>query len=130
MLTPADRACLDGLGLSWATQDEQGWTCLVITGWPLPPGYTRRTADLLLRLSPGYPDIPLDMWWFDPAVMRADGQGVPQTEVQEQILGRIWQRWSRHLAPGQWMAGVDGVESYVARLRAELRASSELVVSP
>lgn len=122
MLTPGDVDVLNGLGLSWFTQDEGGWTCLVIQDWPLPPGYQSTSADLLLRLSPGYPDVPLDMWWFDPAVVRSDSQAIPQTDVREQALGRVWQRWSRHLKPGDWRPGVDGVQSFLARIRADLRA--------
>jgi hypothetical protein len=122
MLTPGDVDVLDSLGLAWSTQDEGGWTCLVIEDWPLPPGYQSASADLLLRLSPGYPDVPLDMWWFDPGVIRTDNQAIPQTQVPEQILGRVWQRWSRHLNPGDWKPGVDGVQSFLARIRADLRA--------
>jgi hypothetical protein len=130
MLTPGDAEALEALDLPWSTQQEGGWTCLVISGWPLPSGYQQSSVDLLLKLSPGYPDIPLDMWWFDPVVARTDGQLIPQTDVREQIVGRVWQRWSRHLNPGDWKPGVDGVQSFLARIRADLRAFAGPVLTP
>jgi hypothetical protein len=60
------------------------------------------------------------MWWFAPAVCRNDGVAIPATQVSEHHLGRQWQRWSRHLAQGQWKSGVDSLESYLALVRKEL----------
>ena len=97
--------------------------CLVITAFPLPHGYDRASADLLLRLHPGYPDVPPDMWWFDPAIRRIDGRAISATDLMERYLGRSWQRWSRHFLPGQWRSGIDGIESYVALIRRELERS-------
>lgn len=99
---------------------EGGMTCVVLPGWSLPTGLNQTAADLLLRLQPGYPDLPPDMWWFSPDVLRADGAHVQATEVTEHHLGRSWQRWSRHLHPGQWKSGVDGLESYLALIDREL----------
>lgn len=99
---------------------ESNMSCLVIHDFHLPAGYNHEKVDLLLRLSPGYPDVPPDMWWFDPPIKRADGQVIPATEVIEQYLGHGWQRWSRHLSAGQWRSGIDGIESFLALLRKEL----------
>jgi Prokaryotic E2 family E len=99
---------------------EANVTCVVFRSWPLPPGYDRATADLLVRLPGGYPDLPPDMWWFDPAVKRADGSMVQNTEAIEHHLGRSWQRWSRHFNAGQWQSGIDGLESFLALIRREL----------
>jgi hypothetical protein len=100
---------------------ERGMTCLVLQGFPLPPGYDRTEADLLVRLPAGYPDIPPDMWWFDPPVRLASGASAPATEHSESHLGRTWQRWSRHLKKEQWQSGVDGLESFLALIGEELR---------
>ena len=43
-------------------------------------GYDRPEADLLLRLSPGYPDVAPDMWWFDPPAKLANGGRPPATD--------------------------------------------------
>lgn len=100
---------------------ESGMICLVLPNFPLPPGFDRQQADLLLRLSPGYPDIPPDMWWFDPSVKLASGTTLPATEVRETHLGRTWQRWSRHFSQGQWRSGVDCLETFLALIQRELR---------
>ena len=89
-------------------------------GFPLPPGFTIGATDLLLRLSSGYPDIPPDMWWFEPFVSRIDHATIAQTDSHEHYLGRVWQRWSRHLDPGHWRSGVDSVESYLSLVKSQL----------
>jgi hypothetical protein len=99
-------------------------TCIVLPAFPLPAGYDRAQSDLLVRISAGYPDVPPDMWWFDPPVKRADGQAIPATEVIETHIGRNWQRWSRHLNGGQWRSGVDCLESFVAVIRRELETAA------
>jgi E2/UBC family protein E len=102
---------------------DGGMTCVVFPGWRLPVGYDRESSDLMLRLQSGYPDIPPDMWWFDPAVHLADGRGIQATDAVEQHLGRSWQRWSRHFQAGQWHSGIDGLESFLALIRRELDRS-------
>ncbi len=102
---------------------EANMTCIVFKDYQLPAGFDRDKSDLLLRLKPGYPDVPPDMWWFDPPVRRADGRPIQATEVIEHYLGRSWQRWSRHLPAGQWRSGVDGLESFIALLRKDLEKS-------
>ena len=99
---------------------ESGMTCVVFQAWSLPKGFDRGASDLLIRLSPGYPDIQPDMWWFSPAVLRADGKHLPNTNVTEQYLGRSWQRWSRHFPGGQWNPGIDGLGSYLALIRQDM----------
>jgi hypothetical protein len=94
--------------------------CVVLKAFPLPQGYDRSSVDLLVRLQPGYPDVPPDMWWFDPPARLADGRPIPATEHVEQHLGRSWQRWSRHLAGGQWRSGLDTLESFVALIQKEV----------
>jgi Prokaryotic E2 family E len=103
---------------------DGGMICVVIPSFPLPAGLSQPQADLLLRLSPGYPDIPPDMWWFSPAITRTDGAQITATESQENHLGRIWQRWSRHLTAGQWRSGTDSLESYLALVRNELQKAA------
>lgn len=107
-------------GGKFDVRDESNMTCVVLQGYELPKGYDRPSTDLLLRLSAGYPDVPPDMWWFDPPVRRSDGGAIPQTEHFEQFFGRNWQRWSRHLPQGQWRSGIDCLQSYLAILRKDL----------
>jgi hypothetical protein len=129
MLPEADTEQLHARGLTFQVTDEGGTTCVVISGWQLPQGYDRETTDLLLRLSPGYPDVQPDMWWFDPPVLRADKTPLPATEVTETVVGRTWQRWSRHFNGGQWQAGIDGLESYLALIRQDLEKGASGVAA-
>ena len=120
MLPESDISYLEERGTAYEVASEANMTCVVIRAWPLPGGFNLSQADLLLRLSAGYPDVPPDMWWFDPAVTLANGQRVHATEHSQPYLNRTWQRWSRHLQAGQWQSGIDGLESYLALISAEL----------
>jgi hypothetical protein len=124
MLPPDDRDYLQARAPGHVVSLDGGMINIVIPSFPLPGGFTLGVADLLLRLSAGYPDVPPDMWWFEPAVRRVDGQTIAATESQEAYLGRTWQRWSRHLQPGQWRSGIDSIESYLALVRKELDAAA------
>ena len=121
MSLPAiDMAFLNERGIAHEIIPEAGMTCVTLPQWPLPKGFDRDVSDLLVRLPPGYPDTPPDMWWFSPAVLRSDGRALPNTNVIERYLGRSWQRWSRHFSSGQWKSGIDGLESYLALIRQDL----------
>jgi hypothetical protein len=120
-LPASDMAFLAGRGHPFELVQEGGYNCVLLAGYQLPAGYNVASADLLLRLNLGYPDVPPDMWWFQPAVLRADGGVIPNADVYENYLGRHWQRWSRHLVPGQWLAGRDSLESFLALIRTDLR---------
>ena len=119
-LPELDVAFLNDRGIAHEVIPESGMTCVVFRQWPLPKGLDRDTSDLLVRLRPGYPDVQPDMWWFAPAVRRADGRELPNTNVVESYLGQTWQRWSRHFSSGQWQSGVDGLESYLALIWQDL----------
>ncbi|MHB1646593.1 MAG: E2/UBC family protein [bacterium] len=108
---------------SYTLTSEANMMCLVIQGYNLPMGFDCERSDILLRLQSGYPDLPPDMWWFNPSIHRVDGKPIPQTEVIEHYLGRVWQRWSRHIPPKQWLSGVDSLESYFALIYKELEKS-------
>jgi hypothetical protein len=119
-LPQADLACLSERGTQFQVTTEANMVCVVLASYPLPAGYDQTQSDLLLRLSPGYPDVPPDMWWFSPAVKLANGRTVRATESTEHHLGRMWQRWSRHFNQGQWKSGVDCLETFLALIRKEL----------
>lgn len=124
MLPPSDVKYLVERALEHSVTNEANMTCVVLRGYSLPAGFNQTKADLLLRLSAGYPDVAPDMWWFDPPVQRADGVPIPATDVVEQHLGRRWQRWSRHFSAGQWRSGIDSIESFLALIRKELSRSA------
>ena len=124
MLRPDDEAALIRLGLEHDVHDEGGMTCLVVHQWKLPPGYTPEGTDLLLRLAPGFPDFPPDMYWCDPPVRLASGAFPVAADQMEHYLGRTWQRFSRHLAPGTWIAGRDNLASYLALIKTDLATAT------
>ena len=127
-LPDRDAAFLQERSFEYELVDEGGMLCVLIKGWGLPEGYTVASADLLLRLSPGYPDVPPDMWWFEPALVRLDGGAIQATEVTETVLGRSWQRWSRHLDATLWNSGTDGLESYFSLVHREVAAGAGALV--
>lgn len=106
-------------------REEGGMTCLLLPDWELPTGLSATRAAVLIRLAPGYPDIPPDMWWVSPALRRADGSEIAGTQSSEQHLGRTWQRWSRHFNPGTWQPGVDRVSGYLALITSEFRRAAD-----
>ena len=120
-LPVTDATYLEERGTEHTVTTAGGMICIVLPAFPLPEGYDRSHSDLLLRLSPGYPDVHPDMWWFDPPVKFATGAFPPATEVRESHLGRTWQRWSRHFGPGQWRSGIDCLETFLALIRKELQ---------
>lgn len=120
MLPGEDTAYLRRLGCEWVEQPERGFTCVVIKGFRIPPGYHVDRSDLLVRLPPGFPDAAPDMWWFDPPLRISGGGAPPATDQTESYLGRTWQRWSRHFPSGTWRPGRSGLESYVSLIRKEL----------
>ncbi len=124
MLPADDQAFLDDRFPGATVCTDGGMIAVIIPEFPLPAGFTQKQADLMLRLQPGYPDVHPDMWWFEPFVERVDGQVIQATEAREVHLERVWQRWSRHLQPGQWRSGVDSLESYVSLVRGELGAAA------
>jgi len=119
-LPQIDLAHLAERASAYSIAFEGNVVCVVLQGYTLPSGYNRSQSDLLLRLNPGYPDVPPDMWWFDPSVRLEDGRIVQATESTENYLGRSWQRWSRHFPPGHWRSGIDCIESFLALIRKEL----------
>lgn len=121
-----DHAYLQGAGLHYEVFAEKGTLCVQFTDFPLPAGLNASTAEILLRLSPLYPDVAPDMWWTIPALTTQAGAAIPGTERRENHRGREWQRWSRHLAPSTWRPGIDGLQSYLALLRTELDKAAEL----
>ena len=125
MLPPIDQDYLAARFPGHEVGPDAGLIAVVLPALVLPPGFTLQTSDLLLRLQPGYPDVPPDMWWFSPAIVRTDGAGIAATQVTEVYLGRKWQRWSRHLNPGQWKSGIDTLESFLALVSGQLRAAAQ-----
>jgi hypothetical protein len=125
MLRPVDSDYLEQLGLEYEVTSEHGMVCVVVKGWELPAGYQPDHTDLLVRLPPQFPDAPPDMFWVDPPVRYASTGAAPRAaDSLEEYIGRSWQRFSRHLAPGMWQPGRDSLQSYLALIRQDLIANA------
>lgn len=120
-LPEADEDFLVRLGFRWETICERNRRWLVIYGFPLPLGFTVVITDVAIEILAGYPPGPLDMAYFFPALKRSDGKAIPQTQHVEQIVGKSWQRWSRHRTGDcPWISGEDSLETHVEFVRAFL----------
>jgi len=112
-LLPTDEAFLMQYGLPWETiTDGSQW--VLIHDFPTHDAYNNPRASISIRLETGYPHAQLDMVYVYPALVRKDGQPIPQTQVKQPLDGKEWQRWSRHrTAANPWKPGEDSLETHV-----------------
>lgn len=97
---------------------------VVLPGYQLPDGFEPRVIELLLMLPFGFPDTQPDMFWADPHVT-LHGAAPQATEMTQPIIGRQWQRFSRHLTPGTWRSGVDDLRSWLSLIATILAREAE-----
>lgn len=93
-----------------------GWIFAVISDFQLPAGFEPRCVELLIKLPPGFPDSAPDMFWVHPAVRTPSGS-VPRSTSEEPLLGKNWQRFSWHLAPGAWQPGASDLREFLRCIR-------------
>jgi hypothetical protein len=117
-------AYLADVGLRYDVVVDGGFPCLILFDYRLPAGYTAATTDLLIRLPPGFPDAAPDMWWCCPPIRVAATDEYPiASDVMEPILGRVWQRFSRHVSPGAWQPGRHSLGTFLLLIRTDLERS-------
>lgn len=115
LLPEYDREHLDSRGLPWETVKENRVQRVVVSNFPIPPGYDRSTADLNVRIGPGYPDTQIDMVYFHPPLARADGQPIKAASASDRFDDKMWQRWSRHRTRANpWRPGIDCIATHLA----------------
>ena len=108
-----DVAFLDSLELRWDAVSEGGTLWIIIYGMPLPSGYTVPATDVAIQIMPGYPTSPLEMAYFNPAVLRQDGRRIACADAVQQLDSKSWQRWSRHRKGSTaWVPGEDNLERH------------------
>src|SRR3972149_442349 len=113
-LPEQDEQFLGGLGLAWETISEPSNRWLLLQAYPIPRGYNHLQVDVIVNVSPGYPDAQLDMVYFHPHLARLDGKGLIQVAGGHSGNGRDWQRWSRHRTPANpWRPGVDDLATHL-----------------
>lgn len=104
--------------------EEGALSWIIFKGLEIHKGYNVSKADAAILIPPHYPTAQLDMIYFSPDLVRADGKMIGQLSNQ-QIEGKIYQRWSRHrTALNEWNPEIDNVESHldlmISCLKAEL----------
>jgi hypothetical protein len=108
-----DVETLEALGLPWETLALGGARWVIVSGFPVPEGYTHTSADVAVQISPGYPTAQLDMAYFNPPLARRDGQPIGALSSLS-LDGKVWQRWSRHrTSTNPWRPGVDDLGSHL-----------------
>jgi hypothetical protein len=118
VLPSKDVLHLDSLGLPWETvgRPQQGGAHVLIHQFRVPPGYHVEAATVALRIEPLYPDVQIDMAYFNPALSRTDGKGIHQI-VAESIDGQLFQRWSRHRTTANpWRPGIDCLATHLGQV--------------
>jgi hypothetical protein len=90
---------LENYGCSWETIKDQSLWVLLHNFSTQREGYNHKTVLAAIRIEPGYPGAALDMVYFHPSLERLDGQQIKQTQAQQIIDGKSFQRWSRHYTP-------------------------------
>jgi Prokaryotic E2 family E len=123
-LLAEDQQFLDRKGFRYTLAMEGNFLALTIHTFPIPPGYCVAASDLLILLPGGFPEAVPDMWWFDPPVMFPNGSNPPQADVRQTMIGRQWQRFSRHFGNDDWRPGRSGVESYATLITKNLRGTT------
>lgn len=110
-----DEQYMDVKGYHWETIIEGKKLWLLVSHFPIPPGYNVTEATLAVQFpSLDYLRQGLDMCYFTPALSRADNKPIAQVNVVEQIDGREFQRWSRHRTPqAPWDPGNDSLVTHL-----------------
>lgn len=93
-------------------QEAGGWSLLVVADYRLPDGFQPNVVQLLVKLPPAFPDSAPDMFWVHPAVKTASGS-LPRATSIERLIGKEWQRFSWHLAPGAWKPGISSLRDFM-----------------
>lgn len=121
-LLTTDEAFLTGKAYDYVLLAEGGAEQLLdLRGVVLAQGkFDQAATDILVKISPGYPVTPLDMFWVCPALRYPTGATPPAADNYETHEGRMWQRFSRHLPGGAWRPGVDSLRTFLPVVLAEL----------
>lgn len=117
-LLPEDVEYLNAHHPDWAKLVEgEGKFGLLVRRFPVPQGFVQRETMLMVLVPSGYPGTPLDMFYFDPHLQKANGDAIPAL-ADEVHFGTTWQRWSRHY---EWTPGQDNLARHIEYVGNELR---------
>jgi hypothetical protein len=117
LIPQSDEEYLKEKGFQYEIRQVGSEVHVILKNWQFPQVYSPSIADLLIRILPGYPLSPLDMFWTLPDVKLANGTWPLNADVHESLGGQNWQRWSRHY---EWRAGVDNLRTFITAVTAEI----------
>jgi hypothetical protein len=118
LIPQSDEDYLDDRAFDYELNKVENEVYLVLRQWPFPEAYAPRVADVLIRILPGYPLSPLDMFWTSPDVKLVNGAWPQAADVHENHAGQVWQRWSRHTQ--EWRAGIDNLRTFITAIKMEI----------
>lgn len=119
-LLSKDEAFLSNLGYDWETIKEGAHRWLIVTNYPVPPGYDQASCRLAVDVPPSYPTAQIDMFYCDPPLTISNGTVPAATDSRVAIGGVPFQRWSRHRPDGQWAVGKDSVATHFGLIDAAI----------
>jgi hypothetical protein len=97
---------------------------IILQDFRLPAGrFNVPSADILIVLPPGYPDVAPDMFYLMPWLQLVSNGVFPRaTEAAFPFQGQSWQRWSRH--ENEWRPGIDGIWTMLKRVEYALEVAA------
>lgn len=120
ILLQEDVKFLDTLNLNWETFMYNNVGYILIHDFSIPDGYNESKTLLALIIPPSYPTVEFDMMYFFPHISRKDTNPINALTTHN-IDGKIFQRWSRHRNAGEWISGVDNLETHILSISSWLK---------
>ena len=122
-LPERDRQYLSDRGLNWGEVMDGVQKGIILQNFCLPVGrFNVPTANILIVLPSGYPDVPPDMFYLMPWLNLTPSGKVPvATEASFVFQAQSWQRWSRH--NNQWRPGQDEIWTTLKRVEYALEVA-------
>lgn len=123
-LPAADLEYLASKEIAFEEVEENGKKGVVLKNRPLPDGrFDAASADVLILLPKGYPDVAPDMFYLEPWVKLAKSNTYPnKADKALDFAGKRWQRWSRHNK--EWRPGIDGIWTMIKRVEDALEKAA------
>jgi hypothetical protein len=124
LLPEKDRQYLSDRGLTWDEVADGANKGIILKNFSLPDGrFDVQTADILILLPTGYPDVPPDMFFLLPWIRLVPISQYPKAADQPfPFQGQSWQRWSRH--NNEWRPGTDGIWTMLKRVEFALESAA------
>jgi len=123
-LPAKDLEYLESKTIVFEEHEDGGQKGLIFKAYSLPEGrFDSESADILILLPRGYPDVAPDMFYLLPWLkLKQSGRYPIKADHPVQFAGQTWQRWSRHNK--EWRPGIDGIWTMLKRVDHALEAAA------